>query len=66
MADMTPVTTGTVSALLDGLQRFLDAPGCDVEVVVVDGQYTVEVVLPEGHAGDAPDRQSPDAIQSPG
>jgi hypothetical protein len=55
---MDPTTTNRLSALLDGLQRFLDAPDWDVKVAIVDGQYAVQIVRPDSH--------STDADQSPG
>jgi hypothetical protein len=50
---MDPARTGIATALIDGLQRFLDAPDWDVKVVMVDDRYVVQLVRPESRSADA-------------
>jgi hypothetical protein len=60
---MDPSMTGTEPTLLAALERFLDSHDYDVEVVMVDGRYTVQIVRTDDRAGST-DPQSTDAIRN--
>jgi len=60
---MGTAPTGTEAALLDAIQRFLDNPGCNVEVALVDGRYAVQIVRRDDYGKADQDPRS--AIRPP-